>query len=345
MKKRNIDIKLNLLKLVGAAMAMSLLFSTNVYAEELDGFVNSEDITTMSDEIETLSDKVDTISENNSDDELSNDISSVSDGLGVLEDLIASVMKQFNEVKASLYQYKSNIISALNSNVYSQNNISSDASFEDVVDKINDIKYMGTVDITIDSNDTYTLESGYYDGGTIDVSALYEAARAEGFEAGKEEGYNEGLEEGKKQGESTGYKKGYDAGKKAGDKAGYDRGLAEGKKQGDAAGYNRAKTEIINNGSGKKYTMSFNGATSNKNKVSGVLNIPAQYLNGYSKYYVTVTVYKGSNIVLEANDSSINQNTRYSIPGGRDLKIYARAFSGDAANDTVDMKVEVTLEK
>lgn len=225
MKKRNIIINRNVLKLVGTVMAMSLLFSTNVYAEELDEFVNSEDITTMSDEIDTLGDKVDTLNESNSDDGLSDQISSISDGIGVLDDLLSSIMSSFNSLKDSLAQYKSDIISALNSNVYSQNNISSDASFEDVVDKINDIKYMGNVDITIDSNDTYTLESGYYDGGTIDVSAIYEAARAEGFAAGKEEGKAEGIAEGK----TKGYNEGLVEGKKQGDTAGYNRGYSEGK--------------------------------------------------------------------------------------------------------------------
>ena len=224
MKKRNIVINRNVLKLVGTVMAMSLLFSTNVYAEELDEFVNSEDITTMSDEIDTLGDKVDTLNESNSDDGLSDQISSISDGIGVLDDLLSSIMSSFNSLKDSLAQYKSDIISALNSNVYSQNNISSDASFEDVVDKINDIKYMGNVDITIDSNDTYEIESGYYDGGTIDVSAVYEGAREEG----RTEGYNNGLTEGKKQGETTGYKNGYTAGVKQGDADGYKRGYSAG---------------------------------------------------------------------------------------------------------------------
>ena len=211
MKKRNIVINRNVLKLVGTVMAMSLLFSTNVYAEELDEFVNSEDITTMSDEIDTLGDQVDTLNENNSDDELSDDISTISDGIDTLDDLLSSIMSSFNSLKSSLSKYKSNIISALNSNVYAQNNISSDASFEEVVDKINDIKYMGTVDITLDSNDSYTLESGYYDGVTIDVSAIYEAARKEGFDAGREEGKTEGYNEAIAKEKDKWIKTGYDS--------------------------------------------------------------------------------------------------------------------------------------
>ena len=224
------------MKLIGAALAMSLLFSTTVYAEELDDFVNSEDITTMSEEIDTIGDQVDTLNENNSDDELSDDISTISDGIDTLDDLLSSIMSSFNSLKSSLTKYKSNIISALNSNVYAQNNISSDASFEEVVDKINDIKYMGTVDITLDSSDSYALESGYYDGGTIDASAVYEAARKEGFDAGKEEGktegYKDGLTAGKKEGETTGYKNGYTDGKKQGDTEGYNRGYNAGKTAG-----------------------------------------------------------------------------------------------------------------
>lgn len=88
------------------------------------------------------------------------------------------------------------------------------------------------MDVTPDDNGKYTIESGYYEGGTIDISAIVEAARQEG----KEEGFKEGKEEGLKEGKAdmstiatTARQEGYDAGKKDGDKAGYDRGLAAGK--------------------------------------------------------------------------------------------------------------------
>ncbi|WP_120657629.1 hypothetical protein [Butyrivibrio sp. X503] len=324
MKKRNIDIKQNSMKLIGAAVAMSLLFSATVYAEELDDFVNSEDITTMSEEIDTLGDQVDTLNENNSDDELSDQISTISDGIGTLDGLLSSIMSSFNSLKASLSQYKSNIISALNSNVYAQNNISSDASFEDVVDKINDINYKGTVDITLDSKDTYTLESGYYDGGTIDVSALYEAARQEGYEAGKQDGkkdgYNEAIEKEKDKWVKTGYDSAINAEK--------DKWINEG----------------IGKGHGNTYKMRFNGATSNKNKVSGTMTIPKANLQGFSTYTVSVDIHKGANLALEANGAGISRNTKYRVSSGRDLEIYARLFSGEGNYDTVDMTVTVTLE-
>ena len=84
-----------------------------------------------------------------------------------------------------LISIKKDIISGLNSKVYVQDNISENASYEDIIAKINDIDYKGTLNITLDGDGAYTLERGYYDGGTIDVSALVEAARKEGVEEGK----------------------------------------------------------------------------------------------------------------------------------------------------------------
>ena len=44
MKKRNIGFTRNFTKLIGTALSLSLVLSTNVHAEELEELVNSEDI-------------------------------------------------------------------------------------------------------------------------------------------------------------------------------------------------------------------------------------------------------------------------------------------------------------
>lgn len=223
MKKGNVGF----IKLVGAIFAASLLLSVNVHAEELEDLVNSEDISTASEEISTLDNKVDDLSEKCSDSGVTEEISSIADGIDNLDDLFSAIANDFTKLRSKVNQHKKDIISGLNSKIYVQDNISENASYEDIIAKINDIDYKGTLNITLDGDGAYTLERGYYDGGTIDVSAIVEAARQEGFKAGKEEGYNEGLKDGKADG----------------DKAGYSRGLADGQKQGVEVGKQQAINE------------------------------------------------------------------------------------------------------
>ena len=105
-------------------------------------------------------------------------------------------MNAINVEKKLGFKNKADIISGLNSNVYVMNKIPESATYADIISKINDIKYHGTIDVTLDNNDKYTLESGYYDGGTIDVSAIIEAARQEGIKEGEEKGYKAGKADG-----------------------------------------------------------------------------------------------------------------------------------------------------
>ena len=183
------------MKILGVAMSASLLFSLNVHAEEVEDLVDSEDITSISDGIDTLDDKVDNLNDNCSDDELSQDISDISAEIDALNEMVANLNKKYTNLLLTINKNKLSIIKGLNKSVYANDNISESATYSDIISKINDIKYHGTLNVTLDGNEKYTLERGYYDGGTIDVSAMIEAARQEGIKEGKEKG----IEEGKKQ--------------------------------------------------------------------------------------------------------------------------------------------------
>ncbi|SFU79403.1 Yae1 family protein [Butyrivibrio sp. M55] len=239
MKKRNLGFTWNFIKIIGVAMVASLLLSVNVHAEEVEDLVDSEDITSISDGIDTLDDKVDTLNDNCSDDELSQDISDISAEIDALNEMVSNLNKKYTNLLLTINKNKLSIIKGLNKSAYANDNISESASYSDVISKINDIKYQGTLDLSLDSGDKYTLESGYYDGGTIDVSALIEAARQEGIKEGKEEGLKEGRDEGYKAGKEDGIKEG----RAEGDNAGYSRGLADGQKQGIEAGRQQAVNE------------------------------------------------------------------------------------------------------
>ena len=258
MKKRNVGFTRNFMKMIGTTLAASLLFSVNVHAEEVEELDNSEDITTISDGIDTLDEKVDVLNNNCQDEGVSDDISDMSSVIDILNDTISRLSNNYSKLLLTINKNKYSIINGLNKSVYANNKISENASYSDIISKINNIKYQGTLDVTPDENGKYTLENGYYEGGTIDISAIVEAARQEareeGYKAGKEDGLKEGKEEGFKAGKEEGLtegksdasaiakiarQEGYDAGKQDGDKVGYARGLTDGKKDGDKAAYER----------------------------------------------------------------------------------------------------------
>ena len=252
MKKRNIDISRILVKLMGTTLATFLFFSMNVHAEEVEELDNSEDIATISDGIDTLDEKVDTLNDNCQDEGVSDDISSMSGLIGILNETISRLSMDYSKLLITIDRNKYSIINGLNKSVYANNKISENASYSDVISKINNIKYQGTLDVTLDGNDKFTLESGYYEGGTIDVSAIVEAVREEAYNAGKADGYKEGKEEGLKEGITEGIKSGRDEGVKAGKEEGFNAGKEEGIKEGFESGkeegFNAGKEEGIKEG-------------------------------------------------------------------------------------------------
>ena len=246
MKKRNLGFTRNFIKLMGATLAASLLLSVNVHAEEENV---SEDIATIEDGIDTLDDKVDTLNDKCQDEELSEDISGMSDLVAFLNETISRLSMKYSNHLSTVEMDRHSIINGLNKNVYVNNNISENASYSDIISKINNIKYQGTFDASLDNNGKYTLESGYYEGGTIDISAIVEAARQEGKEEGLKEGeekgfkegFKEGLKEGKEEGFKAGKEEGLTEGKEEGFKAGKEEGLTEGKEKGYNAGVEDGK--------------------------------------------------------------------------------------------------------
>ena len=255
MKKRNLGFTRNFMKLMGATLAASLLLSVNVHAEEENV---SEDIAAIEDGIDTLDDKVDALNDKCQDEELSEDISGVSDFIAYLSEQISTLTMKYTNELLTAERNRHSIINSLNKSVYANNNISENTSYSDIVSKIKSIKYQGTLDVTLDGNDKFTLESGYYEGGTIDVSAIVEAVREEAYNAGKADGYKEGKEEGLKEGITEGIKSGRDEGVKAGKEEGFNAGKEEGIKEGFESGkeegFNAGKEEGIKEGfeSGKE---------------------------------------------------------------------------------------------
>ncbi|WP_027209314.1 hypothetical protein [Butyrivibrio hungatei] len=249
MKKRNLGFTRNFMKLMCATLAASLLLSVNVHAEEENV---SEDIAAIEDGIDTLDDKVDALNDKCQDEELSEDISGVSDFIAYLSEQISTLTMKYTNELLTAERNRHSIINSLNKSVYANNNISENTSYSDIVSKIKNIKYQGTLDVTLDGNDKFTLESGYYEGGTIDVSAIVEAVREEAYNAGKADGYKEGKEEGLKEGITEGIKSGRDEGVKAGKEEGFNAGKEEGIKEGFESGkeegFNAGKEEGLTEG-------------------------------------------------------------------------------------------------
>ena len=233
------------MKLMGATLAASLLLSVNVHAEEENV---SEDIATIEDGIDTLDDKVDALNDKCQDEELSEDISGVSDFIAYLSEQISTLTMKYTNELLTAERNRHSIINGLNKSVYANNNISENASYSDIVSKIKNIKYQGKMDVTLDGNDKFTLESGYYEGGTIDVSAIVEAVREEAYNAGKADGYKEGKEAGLKEGITEGIKSGREEGVNVGKEEGFNAGKEEGLKEGKEEGFNAGKEEGIKEG-------------------------------------------------------------------------------------------------
>lgn len=233
MKKRNLGFTRSFIKIMGATLVASLLLSVNVHAEEENV---SEDIATIEDGIDTLDDKVDALNDKCQDEELSEDISGVSDFIAYLSEQISTLTMKYTNELLTTERNRHSIINGLNKSVYVNNNISENSSYSDIISKINNIKYQGIFDASLDNNGKYTLESGYYEGGTIDISAIVEAARQEGKEEGlkegEEKGFKEGFKEGLKEGKEEGFNAGKEEGLTEGKEKGYNAGLEDGKEAG-----------------------------------------------------------------------------------------------------------------
>ena len=330
MKKRNIGISRILVKLMGTTLATFLFFSLNVHAEEVEELDNSEDIATISDGIDTLDEKVDTLNDNCQDEELSEDISDISYVIDVLNETISKLSRNYAKLSSTIDNNRRSIIDGLNRTVFSNNNISKSASYSDVISKINGIKNHGTLDVTLDGNDKFTLESGYYEGGTIDVSAIVEAVREEAYNAGKADGYKEGKEEGLKEGLTEGIKsgrdegvkagkeEGFNAGKEEGIKEGFESGKEEGFKAGKEEGFNAGKEEGIKEGFesgkeegfktgreegvnvGKEYMMTNTENWISTGRSSSLSISPYITYKSYKYFYIKNTVTNG--LPLNSND-------------------------------------------
>ena len=141
MKKRNLGFTRNFIKLIGATLAASLLLSVNVHAEEVEELDNSEDIATISDGIDTLDEKVDSLNDNCQDEGVSDEISGMSSLINILNETISRLSMDYSKLLLTIDRNKYSIINGLNKSVYANNKISENASYSDIISKINDIKY------------------------------------------------------------------------------------------------------------------------------------------------------------------------------------------------------------
>lgn len=294
MKKRMKKSRKMLGKVLGTVLALSLAFGTNAYAAT-DDIVSDSEIEDLMDPntINDISDKVDDIGEQisnlsdaasesdssedensgNSDDTVEDQIANLNNDYAALQQIFGSFTQNYEIVLNSILNYKSNVIDALNSNVFANNNIPSDTSYADTISIIkgisapttatgnyytsgnnsglgvglsasspsasvdidgvnsldlgineaitlpsgyypnditiqNDVVNRGTLNWAPASNTTYTIPSGYYEGGTLSTGSVYKSAYDSGYTDGKSAGYTQGKTDGYAQGKTDGYTQG-----------------------------------------------------------------------------------------------------------------------------------------
>ncbi|WP_026653384.1 hypothetical protein [Butyrivibrio proteoclasticus] len=181
----NIEMAGNCKKLLGASLVLSLAFATTVGATG-----------TTTDSIKSRG-NIEYDADKDGEPEVlfySEDLTTISTGIDSLNQQISVLSSSFDTLTDTTSQYKSDIISGLNSNVYAKANIPADASFTDLINYINNIPapttavgnfYNGgdnsglgvgisssnpTADVNVDGvttinigvNESITLPSGYY---------------------------------------------------------------------------------------------------------------------------------------------------------------------------------------
>lgn len=120
----------------------------------------------------------------------SKDLTTIAGGVEDINSNMAILSQSFTDLTAASNGYKSDIIAGLNSNVYAKNNIAADATFEDIISKINNIpapttatgnvwsggdnsgigitsngqsvNIDGVTSLNLAVNESVTLPSGYY---------------------------------------------------------------------------------------------------------------------------------------------------------------------------------------
>ena len=154
-------IKVNSKRLIGTSLLLSLMAVQSVGAA---GTITDEIVSKGNIEYDANNDGTADVYF------YSKDLTAIATGIDSLNTNVATLNTAMETLKETTSGYKTDIISALNSNVYSTNNISSSATFEDIIAKINAIEKK-TVSQTLNPGSSYTLAAGYYTGGTVAANA------------------------------------------------------------------------------------------------------------------------------------------------------------------------------
>ena len=255
-------------KMVAAALVLSMVFATEVSAAELTDsnaelgeVLDLEERAILSEGLETVNDEIDALKDDYSEedqnvtkedlDAISEELDSINDEAVAddsdsdakdtgrnnvvardpfIDELSAIIANHYTAMIGLINGYQADIIKGLNNTVYANDKISENASFPDIISKINNIptpKIDGTINdkgevtlgigetitipagyypdgITVTNNvvnrgklnwaptgkTTYSVPSGYYEGGTLDSSKVYDAAYNAGYNAGRTAGIN-----------------------------------------------------------------------------------------------------------------------------------------------------------
>ena len=103
----------------------------------------------------------------------SKDLTVIADGIDDLNTNVATLNTAMSELKDTTSGYKADIIAGLNSNVYAKSNIDSSATFEDIINKINNIPAPTTaVGSYYTSGDNSGLGIGTSSGTNVNIDGV-----------------------------------------------------------------------------------------------------------------------------------------------------------------------------
>ena len=238
------------------------------YSED-EQSVTTEDIKAVSEEIAALDEQIENVSSNvpeeykteddSSDEDLLDEISDVSNGIDTIAEQIealskevANLSKKNAKLVSTILKYQSDIIKGLNNTVCANDKIPSDASFPEIISKINNISMPkigssnnNTVnisdkgEISIGVGEKITLPAGYYPESITISNDIVNRGELNWNPAGAA-AYNipSGYYTGGTLNSTNAYNKGYDNGYSAGHGVGYNAGHGAGYNAGHNDGYN-----------------------------------------------------------------------------------------------------------
>lgn len=294
------------------------------YSED-EQSVTTEDIKAVSEEIAALDEQIEDVSsdipeeykteDESSDEDLSAEISDVSNGIDTLAEQIEALSKEVTNLSkknaklvSTILKYQSDIIKGLNNTVYANNKIPEDASFPEIISKINNISMpeigssnKDTVNISdkgevsIGLGEKITLPAGYYPESITVSNDIVNRGQLNWNPAGAAaynipSGYYTGGTINSTAAYNNGYSAGHGVGYNAGNGAGYNAGYNAGNSAGYSAGYNAGYNDGYGRGQASK---------------SGTFRFRTSY-NGNKNVFVTMWVNGQQYQTLNASDGHVD---------------------------------------